>query len=261
MNSDCLSLLTQIATWITVLLVFLTLIEMTKQRKATYKPDIVISNHTIYAYISKLGFPDIWLDKRIDEENGLETFEDQLSFQIPIHNLGLGPARDIEFRWEYDSNTFIKMVDQLKSYSPVEFNLLITEPNMLHFEIPDIYQSYINLEAELVSNKLFVLPYSMESVSDKISLPPSYMRLVSIYSLCEIFRSLSNQSRFPHLQIPQIELFVKYNDIGGSSYSKTFKFNLLLGEVRFYKQSGDKLEFKDYSMGNFVFFAYLNKVH
>ena len=260
MNSNLLSLLTQIATWITVLLVLFTLFEMVKQRKATYKPDIVISNNSVYVYISQSGFPDIWLEERIAKGDIFETSEPNLKFQLPIYNLGLGAARDIEIEWKYDHANFIKAVNQISTYSPKKFNLSMTDYDFLLFEIPGKYRSYINLEGELINKKNFLLPYSMEDKSESISLPQGFMLLVSVYALCDISKCLKERSHFPKFDIPQIDLSIKYNDIGGSTHSKTFKFKLLLGEVSLLAPSGEKLDVNTYSEGEFIFFAYLNSV-
>jgi len=50
---DIVSIISQISTWLTILLVYFTLREMRNQRKASQKPDLIIPQFTIYGYADR----------------------------------------------------------------------------------------------------------------------------------------------------------------------------------------------------------------
>ena len=66
-----ISIAGQVATWVTALLVLLTLREMANQRRYAYKPDLVPVDGTIYAYPQRYGtlkLPTRWREQQLSDE-------------------------------------------------------------------------------------------------------------------------------------------------------------------------------------------------
>ena len=257
MLCDLVNLLPELANWITIFLILLTLLEMVKQRRATYKPDIVVFPISRFAYIGDSGFPDIWLDNRVEKIEDEDLTSQRSFFQLPIYNLGLGAARDVECKWSFDLEEFIGNVNEIKNYSPIKFEISIDENNFLFVDFPPKIKSYTNIASDI--NIDFILPSSIEKEETNILFPSTYIRLVQLYTLCEISHSISDGLDFPKFQFPELELSIKFKDIGGSRHSKKFKFNFSIGMMSIRKDPKNKSKFVNYSLGDFVFQGCVNR--
>ena len=72
--SSLIAIIGQIATWLTIILVYFTLVEMRNQRKVSQKADLIIPKSLIYGYsyvfsdenFTMFAIPRSWSDKQID---------------------------------------------------------------------------------------------------------------------------------------------------------------------------------------------------
>jgi hypothetical protein len=249
MTSNTLSLLAQIATWVTVVLVFFTFFEMVKQRKATYKPDIVIGKTYIHAYMSDQGLPDIWLNNRIADNEKLDLDNSFHDFCLPVHNLGLGAARDVKFEWYLDLNDFIERVKQISKSTSLSFEMSISDNNWLNFKFSDKFNSSINLNFDLLTEVDFILPVAERKFEPKLRLPYSYVFLVSLYILCQVSRTEQDTLENHEIDIPKLELSIHYKDIGDSKHSKKyiFEFSIIM------------ITYAEFSTGDLLFSADLEQ--
>jgi len=108
-------IISQIATWITILLVYFTLREMRNQRKASQKPDLVFPKIKVYGYVyglkdrKDLLIPRHWSndeDFQIDQSWGEQA-------SIKLYNVGFGVAKNIELKWTVEPD---KTMQQIKDY-------------------------------------------------------------------------------------------------------------------------------------------------
>ncbi len=250
MSITNIELLAQIATWVTAFLVLLTLLEMIRQRKSTYKPDVVISRAPIYAYLGKVGLPSLWFSHKLTDEE-IETVSSvREGYSIPVHNLGLGAARDVQFSWSYDIEEFIHQIDLISKYNPVRIEISILDENYLKIEVYERMHSGTDINSDLEKSVDFILPASIESEGFKLFVPSSYIMLVSIYLLNLVYREKKDESfniNILNIDLPSLELKVLYRDIGGSRHSKKFQLNLSY----FFLRIGDLLD------GDLLFSAFL----
>src|SRR3972149_11460007 len=90
----------QLATLVAVLFVFLTLQEMVKQRKASYKPEIIIPNVSIYGYVDnpdEIFISNRWSNKELTDEYVVGNLP-----KVSLYNIGLGAAKSIKIKWDFD---------------------------------------------------------------------------------------------------------------------------------------------------------------
>lgn len=90
-----------IGTMVSLVFLFLQLKEMEKQRNESIKPDL-------YPLLTSFSMEEI-----IDENGNVHIFPKEIDF-ITIKNIGLGAAKSISLKWNYDLNEIEKII--LKKY-------------------------------------------------------------------------------------------------------------------------------------------------
>ena len=110
------SVVGQLATWLTIVLVYLTLQEMRNQRKASQKPDLIIPKFSFVGYVfgfsdetmTSLTIPRSWVDSHDEfwQPTHQKILDDRpfINAGITLYNVGFGVAKNIQLKWigEYD---------------------------------------------------------------------------------------------------------------------------------------------------------------
>lgn len=222
---DWLSLLAQVATWFTVLLVLFTFFEMIRQRKSTYRPDIVVSRSMVYGHFNESLLPDIWMSKDI-EPGKLETdFAQSRRYRLRAHNLGLGAAREVDFKWSMDLKKIVNAIYDREAASEESTDISLDENEILRFELGSTLNMWINTKVDLIHSADYILPASVESSGHELPLPLSYIELMSYQMMQEARgrRNKDDDSSKPMPAFQPLSLKVRYRDIGGSKHSKEFQ--------------------------------------
>lgn len=223
------SISSSIATWITAIIILLTLFEMAKQRKNTIKPDIVPINQLIYAQEDMLRnsrCPSFWTRQHniAKQDENYNSFLN--SYIVTIHNLGNGSAKDLLLQWEFD---IVKYLDIINSLSQTLFTgryVELSENNLLIQESKDGGASTINLELDLQQRIDYVLPASVDRTGAEIKIPYSYIYLVSHYAQLVSQSPKGSIIDFDLLNTNPLHLSVTYHDIAGNSISNEFVFKV-----------------------------------
>lgn len=219
-----ISLFYSIITAATSVIVLLTLFEIAKQRKSSYKPDIFLASQNFYAQKSGLAksmLPIAWSEYLSVEHNY------QLEYLLNIYNIGNGSAKNISVQWNLELDEIIG-----------EINLDAKDINyQLHLEKNDDSQIFIvetidneestssvNTKLDLNPKYDYLLPSSVDKEGLKIRLPATIIFLIAIR-----FMLWSKKSDRKYDKIfPWIGMTISYEDIGGSKHVKGFKFDFSL---------------------------------
>ncbi|SHK07384.1 hypothetical protein SAMN02745136_01599 [Anaerocolumna jejuensis DSM 15929] len=190
-------------TLVSLLLVFITLLEMKIQRNNTYMPQIVAeSNEKIeMSWDSKSDF--IFLKEDTNMYNQI---------YLNIYNVGVGVARNLEFAWDKDN---VSVLANYINKNSVDFSIsLINE--MMVIKTTGIEVGGLGLER--ISKLNFLAPNVDEPY--KVNLPIQYIQLYKIM----LIEQINNY--------PPIQLKVSYTDIQGKEYEQvltlTIKPDILL---------------------------------
>lgn len=190
-------------TLVSLLLVFITLLEMKIQRNNTYMPQIVAeSNEKIeISWDSKSDF--IFLKEDTNMYNQI---------YLNIYNVGVGVARNLEFAWDKDN---VNVLANYINKNSVDFSIsLINE--MMVIKTTGIEAGGLGLEC--ISKLNFLAPNVDEPY--KVNLPIQYIQLYKIM----LIEQINNY--------PPIQLKVSYTDIQGKEYEQvltlTIKPDILL---------------------------------
>ncbi|MGB4107670.1 MAG: hypothetical protein WBK55_07720 [Alphaproteobacteria bacterium] len=206
------------ATFFAAIAALLTLLEMHRQRKHSYKPDIVPIKQVFSGYFQSAIFCDWVLNDSKNEE--LEELKSP-DLEISLFNLGNGAAKDIQLTWDFDFDTFIQKLNQLNQENETRVTIKKLD-SFLEFKDGDKSEALVNLNPSLERSEDYLLPASIEQTGLKIPVPAAYTWLVSNYFYIN-FAVLSKNLDCP---IPSLKLTIEYSDIANNRYKNIFSFDI-----------------------------------
>jgi hypothetical protein len=214
----------QIATWVTVILVFFTLIEMEKQRKASQKPELIIPNISLFGYSESrddIFIVSSWSDKKLKDD---EVILEKRPY-ITIYNIGAGAAKEISIKWRFDIEETMKLVQDYCYRNSIPI-IVSKQSDFLHIETKG-RGTHINIKASLEDEHAYLMPASVTSQGLTSALPWAFLELTSILIFINIDqtqRNSGNKVVFPveesSFEIPSMQCELSYVDIGGGRYTK-----------------------------------------
>ena len=259
---DIFTIVGQLTTWITILLVYFTLREMRNQRKASQKPDLIIPQFTIYGYADRESSDSSlmitnWSDR--DEEESLNHVWSE-STRIKLYNVGFGVAKNIELKWTFNCD---KTIQQIKDYC-----YKYSVPIILERKDDRLYISGEDFRVNQSSSDFwhpislstwhsehgFLMPASITSEGLRSGTPRGIIVLLAISAYLKTHfsekDSPSGEAGIEQLlhfmdkeelkiDLPSMELELCYDDLENSHYTK--KFEVLfkeLSRVNYTSQSG-----------------------
>ncbi|EIV8656357.1 hypothetical protein [Vibrio alginolyticus] len=206
--SDWISLGSSVGSLVAALIALVSLLELIRQRKSSFKPDL-----TILASTFKI--------KHENESDSLPLFweNDESHDDLQLVNVGLGVAKNLEVRWKYDAQKMLnKAIDgfpQNSTYNgkvTVEDNIvqLVLDPS--NIPLPMMFGE--------TSNLAYIIPVSVSSESYYLPIPTSYKILVSLW----VSNRFSHSMGWDFDDIEPLELILSYWDVG--DYKHQEKLNI-----------------------------------
>jgi hypothetical protein len=240
-TEQVIAIIGQFATWITVLIVFLTLREMEKQRKASQKPEIIISQTFIYGYFrdwNELLVPTEWSNDSEPRES-TEVEKDKTNYpKFTLYNIGIGAAKSVKLEWIFDVS---KLLDETQNYCyqnsiPIVVN---SQNDFLKIGIAG-QDSYFRVSAFSAKEHEYILPASVTSKGIESDMPMTFLKLISI--LIYMMKHQADQkesSDTMNTGFPELRLKLSYYDIGGVKYQKSFDVKLSIFLIHFPQDKSD----------------------
>ncbi len=263
-----LSIIGQIATWLTLLIILLTLLEMRAQRRLAYQPDLFPVD-AITTIIVGGGHICTWQKYLGDIESIPEELD---NFNVQIFNTGLGPAKNIQSTWSCNNEIFFQELPNKKFsiyYESLTINrgasdlisAISNDTNGQGIKIPDIFSRMgINITNEendgvdeistirtidydgnelvhsfshtycLVQRTRVLLPSNDSKHYISLTLPPSYSMYFGL--LLSTLDQEENGRSGDYLSRLNYQVFLKldldYEDIVGNKYSRKYKCNFII---------------------------------
>jgi hypothetical protein len=218
-----IALSASIGAFMSAIAAFLAVKQNTKQREASYKPELAITRTTFTASknpISKSSFADFWVEDRPENEKGNVNL--LLSLSLPLRNVGLGAAKEVNLKWSFAIEKLVSDINEKaqKTLIPAYFKYE-NEVLALKSEQLDAAISIWGNQKHVVVD--YVLPAATDLEGVRVNVPHAYMELVSalIY-----FSSKEEDRSFP--DVPVLEVQLEYYDIGGVKHSASFGIELYL---------------------------------
>jgi hypothetical protein len=215
-------------TLIVIVVAILTLREMGKERRESYKPRLMFQNQNFFMQKNSNGTP-CFLKETSDNE--LEFYG--RPFMLELKNIGLGSAHDISVKWVYDQH---KIVSRLKEYA--EKTKLVRQAGNNYFQYifdeksQDGYGFFIRTSEEEKTNTAFLTA----NESMRVSIPDTLHHYLTFMPYLELIEK-GNPRRID-IKIDEIGVVFKYYDIGGKKQIQRLKIEI--EEYAYSKEFHDK---------------------
>src|SRR3990167_3306641 len=211
------------ATWVSVLIVYFTLREMSVQRKQSYKPHIIILRRYFFGYNKKYGeyfIPDLWSGSQLRKEQISQIERSEV--YLEAINVGLGAAKEIDLEWKFDHNKTIKEINGIYSSKSIPISLDLSMSGLLTLNIKDTYTSMLMLSNNLKDSHDYLSPVSIDKEKLRIKIPWAIQIIMSLW--VHALLSLSQEEISSHdWNKKEFELIIKYKDIGEVIHTTLFK--------------------------------------
>jgi len=214
-----IGILGQIATWVTVLVVFLTLREMEKQRKASQKPELTIPNANIFGYpeVNNHLYIALHFTNKEVKEDRTGRFEPP---SVTIYNIGAGAAKEINLSWYFDIQNTVEFIQDFCFRNSIPVVIRIQD-TILAIGIEGGFDGY-KLDSSF--EYTYLMPASITSQGLNSEIPPYLLKLISFL----IFIAMQERGfEFGDFEIPSLSCKLSYVDIGGVRYTKKFDITFI----------------------------------
>jgi len=223
---NLLDIISSYSTLIVALIAIFTLIEIYRQRKYSFKPELIISSQPFYIIkYTKSKIPLIWKNNIKRTEGGHLPESDSARknelYELLFYNIGLGTAKNIKVTF---STNLKETIDHIKK---------LDKDNILNIESEDLSKvtlkhtksEYFGHEGKSIffienANKReidYILPSQIEKKSTNIIIPAYYTYFYSIMIY------LWNKHGFDideTLILPTLDVTMEYKDIGNKKYKR-----------------------------------------
>jgi hypothetical protein len=230
------SIVGQLGVWITIILVFLTLKEMEKQRRESYKPVVVIPRFGLRGEAKMhdgiIVFEDFYRGGLHNEEiqwnQGKDSSKEgnfRVLDHVVLYNLGVGAAKDIEIKWELDFE-ISEAVEKVKEFCYKNSIPLIVEIDKDALKVRKKFRADDNVvyHYSIIPGEHqidYLLPQSVEPSGIRLRLPLIYEKLLSLLTTTYNYKNPD----WPKPELP-ILLDIHYKDIGNKEYRNQYRLRI-----------------------------------
>lgn len=203
---------------------FLAVRQNTKQREASYLPELALTRTILTALknpLSKGSFAEFWVEKKIGDD--LDASSVLSSFSLLLHNIGLGAAKEVSLKWSFPIEDLVIAINEKaqKLLIPAYFEYKNEVLSLKSEQLDASTSMWGNQKQDFVD---YVLPASIDQKGVSVHVPPAYMELVA--ALLYFSTKKKENHSFPDL--PTLGLELEYFDIGGDQHKTSFDIELNL---------------------------------
>jgi hypothetical protein len=227
------SFIVGLATFATAIATFLTVREMTRQRKAAYRPDVVAARQFAFAYSSEGTYDFAWTKDSPASANGGVRPCVGRQYALTLFNVGIGAAKQIEAIWSFDLESWIKALNDLaqRSFTPI---LIVNDrvDGTVRISGPG-YPTHIQMVANQLKQEWgHLLPASIDRLGVDGIVPACFLSLAALQ--ISMSSKLAGEGGIEVNQwptIPTAKLSLKYFDVGAELHEKVLQLSLSLLSV------------------------------
>jgi hypothetical protein len=202
-----------------VLVAIFTLREMISQRKTVYRPELIIARE----YISSKRDRS---DNHQWARSGSQSSDRAIFLSVPLFNIGLGAARDVEIHWSYEREKFRALLREQSSH-----RILVQDSGPIAVEIDGKPFMMLNPH-DSIRYLSYVLPAGVSSEPNFVNVPIEYS--VSLELLSRAYAMTRDEKRgFAFESIPPLEATIQYRDIGDNFHERKMQVNFHFSSLTF----------------------------
>ena len=226
MTADLLQQITGIATLLTALAAFLTILELRRQRTAGYQPSLAVEDQPVALYRpSKDEYGRSVLFQTLGQQPTRESRPGG-DVLFPIRNVGAGAALQVEARWEFDALEFASVIATTDGDAGRGVSV---GGEFIRFEA-DGYASWMSRRVQ--EHRLGLLPASPDAPVTRVPIPFAYALLASAFFQASLDKE---PEKGLELSLPPLILTLTFQDRAGGKHQNRFRVAL---EMEFLFQGG-----------------------
>ena len=200
-----------------------------RQLRAAYRPELALSQ-VVFKSAIKSGaiVPELWTEKFHSEPT--EASGNIGRLVLPIRNIGLGTANEVEVKWSFPMRRAVQQVSEYSGDAKViTYNRRSGWLSIKLAEDQAMGASWLGNRRRRID---YLIPASIESEPTLLAVPVAYANVVSAMTF--FYSKMTNPQK--ELRVPELRLDLKYRDIGRSTCRVSFAIDC---EIAIYNQDGE----------------------
>lgn len=229
-----IALASSLAATAAVAVAILTLREMISQRRTVYRPELILAREYLAATRGD--------DNELRWQRDGSQSPGSIFPSVPLFNIGLGAARDVELIWDFDRQSFRNI---LKDVSSGRIVIKHDDGPLVGILIDDEHRITFNSK-DFERHLSYVLPAGISSEPNFLNVPIEYATYLELLPQAYSMASATNGIQHWH-SVPPLEATIRYRDIGDNLHQRRLRVEFQLCTMRFDKDEGSFFEAGWYS--------------
>ncbi|SAI62772.1 Uncharacterised protein [Bordetella trematum] len=202
---------------------FLTVRQIAKQREASYRPELAISQVPFEAGPDPVcagALPTKWVARDLKDTQRPLTLDD---LALPLRNIGLGSARAVRLKWDFDLSEAVKTANELaqRTLTPAYFSVDDWGLSIKSDDLGNGSSLWKNQREVLID---FVLPASIDKEPVSVRLPHAYQQLCAAL----VYLRAKEKDEMLSFELPALSATFTFSDIGGVDHEAVFDVKVKL---------------------------------
>jgi hypothetical protein len=241
-TNEWIDLLGSTASVIVAFATLYTVLELKAQRRDAHRPEITPVRQLVEGKKPVGGPPWPWLTNWREPDVSKPSGDSAgIDYRIRLHNIGSGPAKNVTLTWDYPLGKLIQQINQVCQKGNQDFHIE-SEPDEFFISIKSIggeKDGSFNRAMNMLSQKEYILPSSVEQQPSGISLPLAFILLNSI---CASLPGKTDLVLAVLEEVGKIGLRIEHYDMLDIKYINSFQCRIdyhrissdaFFGELRF----------------------------
>nr|WP_294994535.1 hypothetical protein [uncultured Sediminibacterium sp.] len=251
--ANVIAVLSSIGTFITAFIAYRSIREMQRQRQSSYRPELYITGTHAQVFSPAFGehlchirFMQYKKYKPVDQFDvdpppGYQY--DTSIFQAPsywiatrLHNIGLGTAKRIEYKWEFDYKEAVRILRSQESKGKfiIEDGLGLKKNKKAYNLSKNDLTWFWRIDESnngFVGNIDFLEYKNLNTVQSSINIPEDYLDILILYIFYKhdlLYADRTGKIIYDEIKdLPSLYFYISYNDIQNKTYKKKFEFSFV----------------------------------
>jgi hypothetical protein len=205
--------------FLAALATFLTVWQIAKQRRAIYRPDIVVKRATVITLEEDKGDDIVasLLNWRSEKEVEAKAEFMGRRYFLLLMNIGLGAATNVRVNWDFPMVSFVAATGMLAADSGAPERIEFSK-GVVRLNKPRIASFWTNQQRDHFD---YLVPASIDREPTKLEIPSAYILAVATRMSLFLRDFHDGEGEFPG--IPPLLLFLEFNDISGKRHSMSYQ--------------------------------------
>ena len=227
-TDQVISGVTGFATFLAASATFLTVWQIAKQRRASYRPELVISR----ILFEMLYQERPWTIESLAEWREVDSRQEMASntkqspslsqgFSLRLVNIGLGAAKDISVLWDFPFESFIRKINECAQSKDLP-TIIEYKKGTISTKDPQVTSFWNNQRRSSLD---YVLPATVEHMPTDLQVPLSYILAVAT-AVYVFFHPDVVIKEFIDLDIPPLNAIVTCEDVAGDKHTAEYDIYL-----------------------------------